>query len=165
MSLGLELFTLLHVVLSLVGIAAGLVVCWAYRTSQRLEGLTRVFLSSTIATSVTGFFFPFEGLRPSHVFGVISLLVLAVACVALYRCGLCGRWRWAYVLGSMIALYLNTFVLVVQVFLKVPGLQTGGQGFGPAFAIVQAVVLVVFIAWTVLAIARFRPESRGGAVG
>ena len=165
MSLGLKLFTLFHVVLSLIGIAAGLVVCWGYLTSQRLERLTRVFLASTIATSVTGFLFPFEGLRPSHVFGVISLLVLAVACVGLYRCGLRGRWRWAYVLGSMIALYLNTFVLVVQVFLKVPGLKSGGPDFGPAFAVVQAVVLVVFVAWTVLAVVRFHPESRGGAVG
>lgn len=161
MSLGLKLFTLFHVVLSLIGIGTGLFVCWGYLTSNQLERWTRVFLVSTIATSVTGFLFPFEGLRPSHFFGVVSLIVLWIACVGLYRRGLRGRWRWASVLGSMIALYLNTFVLVVQIFLKIPGLKPPGPDLGPAFAGVQATVLVAFVMLTVLAIARFHPE-RGG---
>src|SRR5207342_977012 len=102
-------FTLLHVVLSLIGIAAGFVVLFGLLTSRRLDGWTALFLGTTVLTSVTGFFFPRDQILPSHIVGVISLVVLAVAIVALYVYRLAGSWRWIYVASAVLALYLNVF--------------------------------------------------------
>src|SRR5437762_14293857 len=123
MILSLRTFTIVHVVLSLVGIGSGCVVTFGLLRAKRLDGLTALFLASTVATSVTGFGFPFDHVLPSHVVGVISLLVLAVAIVARYALHLAGPWRRLYVIGAMVSLYLNVFVFVVQVFQKVPALK------------------------------------------
>src|SRR5271156_5233110 len=125
MILGMSLptFTLVHVVLSLIGIFAGVVVLIGLLTSNRLGSWTALFLLTTILTSATGFLFPFEKLLPSHVVGIISLVLLAIACLALYGMKLSGAWRWIYVVSAMIALYLNVFVLVIQGFLKIPFLH------------------------------------------
>jgi hypothetical protein len=118
MILGMSLptFTLLHVVISLVAIVAGVVVLLGMLGSNRLTGWTALFLATTVLTNATGFLFPFTRLLPSHVVGIISLVVLAVAVVALYLCRLAGAWRWVYVASAVLALYLNVFVLAVRSF-------------------------------------------------
>src|SRR6267378_3688745 len=112
--------TLVHVVISLAGIFSGLVVLFGLLSGKRLDGWTAFFLATTVATSVTGFFFPVHHFMPSHAVGIISLLVLAVAIYARYGRQLSGPWRKIYVVGAVLALYLNVFVGVVQAFLKVP---------------------------------------------
>jgi hypothetical protein len=163
MILGMSLptFTLLHVVISLVAIGAGVVVLLGMLGSNRLAGWTALFLATTVLTSATGFLFPFTRLLPSHMVGIISLVVLAVAIVALYFCRLVGAWRWIYVASAVLALYLNVFVLVVQAFLKISILKA----LAPTqtelpFVAVQAVTLLIFIALGVLAMRSFHPDSR-----
>src|ERR1700722_19545303 len=121
MVLGMSLatFTLVHVIISLIGIVAGLIVMYGLFGSNRMPGLTGVFLLFTILTSATGFLFPFTKLLPSHMVGILSLALLVIACIALYGMKLSGASRWIYVVTAMIALYLNVFVLVIQAFLKV----------------------------------------------
>ena len=125
MVLGMSLatFTLLHVIISLIAIVAGLVVMFGMLGSQPQPGLTAIFLLFTILTSVTGFLFPVHRkLLPSHMIGILSLVLLAIACIALYVMKLSGPWRWIYVLTALISLYFNVFVLVIQSFLKIPAL-------------------------------------------
>lgn len=168
MVLGMSLaaFTLFHVVLSLVGIAAGLVVLGGMFGSKRLPGWTAVFLVTTILTSVTGFFFPFTKLLPSHIVGIISLVVLGVAVLALYVYRVAGAWRWVYVATAVLALYLNVFVLVVQGFLKISFLNALAPTQSEApFVLAQAVVLLAFVALGVLAIRSFHPGVNIPAVG
>src|SRR5882724_2168470 len=110
--MSLETFTIVHVLISLVGIASGLVVAFGLVSGKRMDGLTALFLMTTVLTSVTGFGFPFDHLLPSHIVGIISLVVLAVAIVARYTKHMVGAWRRIYVVGAIIALYLNLFVLV-----------------------------------------------------
>ena len=166
MMLGMSLatFTLLHVVISLVGIGAGLMTMIGLLRSSPMPGWTAVFLLTTILTSVTGFMFPFDKLLPSHVIGIISLVLLAVACFALYSQKLAGRWRWIYVVTAMTALYLNIFVLIIQSFLKVPPLHALAPSVPPSeppLAVVQGIVLVLFVAATVMAVRKFRPIGGG----
>ncbi len=160
MMLGMTPFTFFHVAISLVAIASGLVVLLqGLLASRRLPGWTAIFLITTVATSVTGFFFPFVRFMPSHGVGIVSLLVLAVTIPALYKYRLAGAWRWIYVVGAVFALYLNVFVLVVQLFLKVPVLKAiAPTQADPPFAIAQGVVLLIFIVLGVLAVRRFHIE-------
>jgi hypothetical protein len=152
-------FTLVHVLLSLVGIVAGLGVMFGLVAVKRLDGWTVVFLATTVATSVTGFGFPFDHLLPSHKVGIVSLLVLPVAIVARYAFHMAGAWRRIYVISAAVALYLNIFVLVVQLFLKVPALKAiAPTQKEPPFAIAQVVVLALFGWLTVLAARRFRAD-------
>src|SRR5216117_1465342 len=116
-------FTLVHVGVSLAGIASGLVVLYGMLTANAMSRWTAIFLATTVATSATGFGFPFEQLLPSHIVGAISLVVLAVAIVAKYVKHLAGAWRLVYVITATLALYLNVFVLVVQLFRRVPALH------------------------------------------
>ena len=162
MVLGMSLgtFTLLHVVISLVGIVTGFVVVFGMLSARRLGTWTAIFLATTILTSVTGFLFPFERVLPSHIFGVISLVVLALARLGLYGYRLAGRWRWIYVVSALVALYLNSFVGVVQAFLKIPPLTSlAPTQSEPPFAIAQLVLLAAFIWLGVLAVRRFRPRT------
>ena len=152
-------FTLVHVVLSLVGIASGLVVVFGLLAGKRLDGWTALFLATTVATSVTGFGFPFDHLLPSHKVGIISLVVLTVAILARYAFHLAGGWRRIYVVSAVTALYLNVFVGVVQAFLKVPAMHAlAPKQTEPPFLVTQLAVLVIFIVITVLAAKRFRDE-------
>src|SRR6266436_5254677 len=114
----LKIYTLIHVVISLVGIFSGFVVLFGLLSGKRLDGWTALFLATTVATSVTGFFFPVHHFMPSHGVGIISLVVLAVAIYGRYRRHLSGPWRKVYVIGAVMALYLNIFVAIVQAFLK-----------------------------------------------
>lgn len=159
MILGMTPFTLFHVVLSLVGIVSGLVVLLGLLRAQRLDGWTALFLITTVATSVTGFGFPFHQLLPSHVVGIISLVVLAVAIIARYALDLAGAWRWVYVIGAVVALYLNVFVLVVQAFQKLPTLQAlAPTQSEPPFLLTQIIVLVLFVVLGAIATLKFRSE-------
>lgn len=151
-------FTLVHVVLSLVGIGTGFIVMFGLLTGKRLEGWTAVFLASTVATSVTGFGFPFHKFLPPHVVGVISLVVLAVAIVARYGFHLRGAWRWIYVVSAVIALYFNVFVAIVQAFQKVPSLKAiAPTQKEPPFLIAQLAALVLFVVLAIVATKRFKP--------
>ena len=152
-------YTFLHVFISLVGIGSGLLVLYGLLTGRRLDRLTVLFLATTVATSVTGFGFPFHHLLPSHKVGIISLVILAVAIPARYRFHLVGAWRWIYVVGAVTALYLNVFVLIVQAFLKVPALKAlAPTQKEPPFLVTQLIVLVLFVGLTVLAAKRFHIE-------
>jgi hypothetical protein len=164
MTLGLSLstFTMLHVVISLIAIGSGIIVMFGMLSASRMAGLTAVFLLFTILTSVTGFMFPFEQLLPSHMIGILSLVLLLVACVALYAMKLAGVWRPVYVVTALASLYLNVFVLIIQGFLKVPALHEiapGNPPMGPAFAAVQGIVLVFFVIVIVGAWRRFKPVA------
>src|SRR5262245_42087086 len=148
---------IVHVLISLIGLGSGFVVLWGLINARTFEVWTTVFLITTIATSVTGFFFPAHGVTPGHVIGVLSLIVLAVAVFALYGRKLVGLWRSAYVLSAVTAQYLNSFVLVVQLFLKVPVLRAlAPTQTEPVFAFVQFVALAAFVGVGTLAALRSR---------
>jgi hypothetical protein len=164
MVLGMSLatFTLVHVAISLIAIVTGILVMIGMLGGRRLPSFTAIFLLFTILTSATGFLFPVTQLLPSHVLGIISLVLLALACVALYGQRLAGPWRWIYVVTALLSLYLNVFVLVTQTFLKTPALSAiapGNPPTGPVFGAVQGVVLVVFAALIFAAWRRFRPQA------
>jgi len=157
--MSLATFTLIHVIISLVGIGSGLIVLFGIFSGKRLDGMTALFLVTTVLTSVTGYGFPVEHLLPSHIVGAISLVVLAIAIVARYSFNLAGRWRAIYAVTAVMSLYLNCFVLVVQSFLKVPALHAlAPKGNEPPFAIAQGILLVLFIVAGILAVKKFRPE-------
>src|ERR1700686_4754289 len=125
LGMSLSTFTLLHVVISLIAIVAGIIVMFGLLGSNRMPGLTAIFLLFTILTSATGFLIPpllSEKLLPSHMVGILSLVLLAVACIALYGMKLAGAWRWIYAVTALLSLYLNVFVLIIPSFLKVPAL-------------------------------------------
>lgn len=156
----LTAFTLLHVAISLVAIISGFVVVQGLLTAKRLDGFTTIFLLFTLATSVTGFLFPFHRFMPSHVFGILSLLVLAPCFFARYRRNLAGHWRLVYVITAMIALYLNVFVLIAQSFQKIPALHAlAPTQSEPPFLLSEVVVMVIFIALAIAAAIRFRIAS------
>ncbi len=144
--------------LSLVGIFSGFVVVFGLLSANRLKAWTLLFLATTAATSVTGFGFPFDHLLPSHITGIVSLVVLAITIPALYVFHLARSWRWIYVIGAVISLYLNVFVLIVQAFLKVPALHVLAPTQNePPFAIAQGAALVLFILIGALAVRKFHP--------
>jgi len=160
LGMSLSTFTTLHVIISLIGIVAGLVVLLGMLGGRQFGSLTAIFLATTVLTSATGFLFPFNKLLPSHVVGIISLAVLAIALVALYGLHLAGAWRWIYVAAAVLALYLNVFVGVVQAFQKLAFLQP----FAPTqtevpFIVAQVLVLAIFAALGFLAVRSFYPAA------
>lgn len=165
MILGMSLatFTMVHVIISLIGIASGIIVMFGLLGSNRMPGMTAIFLLFTIFTSATGFLIPpllTEKLLPSHMVGILSLVLLVIACIALYAIKLSGPWRWIYVVTAMASLYLNVFVLVIQSFLKIPALHALAPSVPPSeppFAVIQGIVLVFFIIVIIGAVRRFRP--------
>ncbi|HEX9445503.1 MAG TPA: hypothetical protein VGA73_15385 [Candidatus Binatia bacterium] len=160
LGMSISTFTLVHVVLSLIGIFSGAVVLLGMLGGKRLDGWTATFLATTVLTSVTGFGFPFDHLLPSHKVGILSLAVLAVAILTRYAFHLVGAWRWIYVITAALALYLNVFVGVVQAFLKVPALRAlAPTGTEPPFVAAEAAVLALFVALAVAAAIKFRPPT------
>lgn len=161
MVLGMSLpaFTAVHVLLSLIGIVAGFIAAWGLVRSSLLRGWTWLFLLTTLATSITGFMFPVAGIKPSHVFGVVSVALIGLAVTALVVKRLKGRWRTVYVVSAMLALYLNVVVFIVQVFQKVAPLAElhPTRGDWPLIA-AQGVTLALFVAVIALGTARFRPN-------
>jgi hypothetical protein len=153
-------FTILHVIISLIAIVSGIVVAAGMRRAQRLPRWTALFLATTIATSVSGFFFHSKGFGAPHAVGVISLVILAVALLALYAYHLAGAWRGVYVASALAALYFNVFVLVTQLFAKLPTLKAlAPTGSEPPFAVAQLLVLVAFVVLGVSALKRFHPGA------
>jgi hypothetical protein len=158
MTSGLALFTSIHVALSLIGIASGVVVAQGLLKSKRRDGWTLTFLVTTLATSVTGYGFPVDHVLPSHIVGGVSIVVLALAIVARYTYRLVGRSRVVYVIGAVVGLYLNVFVLIAQLFLKVPALEAlAPTESEPPFAAAQLVNLVCFVILGIAAAKKFRP--------
>jgi hypothetical protein len=163
LGMSLSTFVTVHVIISLIGIVAGIIVMFGLLGSNRMPGLTAIFLLFTILTSATGFLIPpllSDKLLPSHVVGILSLVLLAIACIALYGMKLSGAWRWIYAVTALLSLYFNVFVLVIQGFLKVPALHALAPGEppgGPVFAVVQLIVLVFFVIVIIGAVRRFRP--------
>jgi len=157
LGMSLQTFTVVHVLISLAGIASGLVVMYGFFTNQRLNRSTAVFLTTTALTSLTGFLFPFTGVTPAIKLGIISLAALAIAFVTRYPLQL--AWRKTYVIAACAALYFNVFVLVVQSFEKLPGLRTiAPTQTEPPFVIAQIAVLVLFVVLTAMAAKKFRIE-------
>jgi hypothetical protein len=160
MILGMTTFTFVHVVLSLIGIFSGLVVAFGLLAAKRLDGWTALFLLTTVLTSVTGFMFPFHKFMPSHGVGIVSLIVLAIAIFARYVRQLAGGWRRAYVISAVIALYLNVFVLIAQLFQKVPALKAmAPTGSEPPFLVSQLVCMAIFVVLGIGATIKFRSEA------
>jgi hypothetical protein len=157
--LGLTPLVLIHTLISLVGIATGFGVLAGLLRSERLDRWTAWFLASTILTSASGFILPAAKFLPSHAVGILSLAILALACYARYAKRMAGGWRAAYVASAVAALYFNVFVLVAQLFLKVPALHAlAPTQSEPPFAVAQGIVLLVFAAAGVLAVRRFHPR-------
>jgi hypothetical protein len=155
----LATYTLLHELISLLGIGSGLIVMFGLLTGKRLDRWTGLFLLTTVVTSVSGFGFPFTHLLPSHIVGIISLVLLAAAIPARYVFHLSGPWRWIYVVGAGMALYLNVFVLVAQSFQKVPALKAmAPTQKEPPFLVAQLLVLLIFAALIILGTRRFHLE-------
>src|SRR5271168_3579768 len=151
-------FTQLHVIISLIGIASGFIVVLVMLGGSRVPAWAAIFLAATVATSVTGFMFHFASFGPPEIVGAISLVVLALAILALYTYKLAGAWRRIYVVTAVLALYLNVFVAVVQTFQKVAFFHAlAPTQKEPPFAVAQAVLLVVFIGLGIAAFKRFRP--------
>ena len=164
MSSGLALYTLLHVVSSLVGIFSGLVTVGGFVSGKRLDGWATVFLVTTVATNVEGFGFPFENFLPSHAVAILSLMVLTVVIVARFFRYLVGPWRGIYVIGSVLALYLNVFVLLAQLFLRLPALvAVAPTQKEPPFVATEVLVLALFVWLASAAVKGFRAAPAAAA--
>lgn len=158
--MSLATYTLVHVIISLVGIVSGLIVLFGMTGGKRMDGMTALFLVTTVLTSVTGFGFPFVHVTPGIILGVLSLVVLAISIPARYTFRMAGKWRAIYVVTAVVALYFNCFVLVAQGFLKVPALHgLAPKGNEPPFAIAQGVLLVLFIVAGIRAVKKFHPAA------
>jgi len=157
----LHIYTIIHTLISLIAIFTGLIVVLGMIGGKRLDGWTKWFLITAVLTTATGFFFPFHGFTPAIGLGIISLPFLALTIFARCSKQLAGAWRWIYVIGAVICLYFNLFVLVVQSFEKVPALHAIAptQTESP-FKLTQLAVLIVSILLGIVAVVRFRPESR-----
>jgi hypothetical protein len=152
--------TLFHTVISIVAIAAGLVVVGGLIAGVRIDGWTGIFLVTTAVTSITGFFFPFGKLLASHWIGIISLLILPFVIAARYWKHLRGGWRGIYVVGTVLVLYLNFFILLVQLFRRIPALLVAApRQTEPPFVLTQLLMLALFAWLGFAAFRRFRPQA------
>jgi hypothetical protein len=157
----LQIYTIIHTLVSLVAILTGLVVVLGMVGRKRLDGWTKWFLITAVATTITGFFFPFHGFIPAIGLGIISLPFLALTIFARYPKHLAGPWRWIYVIGAVICLYFNLFVLVVQAFEKIPALHALAPTQSEApFKLTQLIVLLVSALLAIVAATRFHPQPR-----
>jgi len=155
----LQIYTIIHTLISLVAILTGFAVLFGLLTGNRIDGWTKWFLISAVATTVTGFFFPFHGITPAIKLGIISSVVLVITIYARYAKHLAGAWRWIYVVGASVTLYFNVFVGIVQSFEKIPALKAMAPTQSePPFKLTQLVVSALFVILTLVAVIRFRPE-------
>ena len=158
LGLSLSAFTVFHTALSLLALAAGFVVVFGLFGSHRMPVVTAIFLVSAVATSVTGFGFPFTQFLPSHGVGVISLALLAVAVVALFVYRLAGAWRWLYAVCVVLAEYFLVFVTIAQGFMKVPALHAlAPTQTEPPFGIAELAATAIFVVLAIVAALKFRP--------
>jgi len=160
----LHIYTIVHTLISLIAIFTGLIVVFGMIGGKRLDGWTRWFLITAVLTTATGFFFPFHGVTPAIILGIISIPFLALTIFARCSKQLAGAWRWIYVVGAVMSLYFNLFVLVVQLFEKVPGLHAIAptQTESP-FKLAQLALLISSILLGIVAVVRFRPEPARAA--
>ena len=157
----LHIYTVIHTLISLIAIFTGIVVLFGMLDGKRLDGWTKWFLVTAVATTITGFFFPFHGFTPAIGLGIISLPFLALTIFARYAKHLADAWRWIFVIGAVICLYFNLFVLVVQAFEKIPALHAlAPTQTEPPFKLTQLVVLLVSVLLAIVAAIRFHPEPR-----
>ena len=164
LGMSISAFTTVHVVISLIGIFSGVVVLWGMLGAKRVDGWTALFLVTTILTSVTGFLFPSAGFTPAQAVGIVSLVVLAAVVFALYVFHLAAAWRWIYVIGAVLALYLNCFVAVVQAFQKLAFLHAlAPTQSEPPFLVAQLVMLAIFIVLGFMAARTFYPQTKAPA--
>jgi len=162
LGMSVETFTMVHTFVSLIAIGFGLAVAVGMTKGISKRVWDIHFLVLTALTTITGFLFPFTGFLPSHAFGIMTLAALAVGIPALFLFRLAGRWRVAYIVTALFALYLNVFVLVVQIFLKIPAANAlAPTQSEPPFAIAQTLVLAAFVYMGYLALKRFRPVVAG----
>src|ERR1700756_2467931 len=160
----LQIYTIIHTLISLIAIFTGFIVVFGLFAGKRLDGWTKWFLVTAVATTITGFFFPFHGFTPAIGLGIISLPFLALTIFARYPKHLAGPWRWIYVIGAVICLYFNLFVAVVQAFEKIPALHAlAPTQSEPPFKLTQLVVLLVCALLAIVAAIRFHPEPRVAA--
>jgi hypothetical protein len=163
MILGMSIaaFTLLHTIISVIGLLSGLIVLGGMYGARRLPGWTALFLLTTALTSITGFFFPNAKITPGQIFGAITLIVMVPTLIGLYGFHLRGAWRWIYAGGAVVVLYLNFFVLVAQLFAKVSVLQPlAPTQSEPPFLITEVVVLAIFVVLGIIALVKFHPEPK-----
>src|SRR6058998_1331826 len=157
----LLIYTIVHTVISLIAIFTGIAVLFGMLAGKRLDSWTKWFLITAVATTITGFFFPFHGFTPAIGLGIISLPFLALTISARYAKHLAGSWRWIYVIGAVICLYFNLFVAVVQAFEKIPALHAlAPTQTEPPFKLTQLIVLLVSALLAIIATIRFHPEPR-----
>lgn len=159
----LEILTLLHTAISLLAIASGVIFFGALTTHRWPVRVNVLFLVCTILTSATGFLFPPKPIGPPFVFGVLSLLLLAVAVYALSIRHCLGRWRIGYLGTALVAQWLNMIVLIVQSYQKIPALHAlAPTGSEPIVLWTQAALAaaVCYIGWSVLRSPR-APSSIG----
>ena len=160
LGMSVQTFTILHVVISLIAIASGIIVVIGMFGSQPQPRWTALFLATTVLTSLTGFLFPIKGFTPALGTGIISCVILAIALFALYGKHLMDAWRWIYVVTAVAALYLNVFVLIVQSFLKIPALRPlAPTQSEPPFLIAHAAALGLFVVFGIIAVIKFRPGA------
>ena len=160
LGISLSTYTIIHVIISLIGIATGFVVIFGMIGGHRLNGWTFWFLLFTVLTSLTGFGFPFDHLLPSHIVGIISLVVLLIAIVARYSFDLAGAWRWIFIVAAVVAQWFNVFVLVVQSFQKIDILKIlAPTQSEPPFQIAQGAALILMIVLAVAAMRKFHPQA------
>jgi hypothetical protein len=153
----------LHVVLSLIGIVAGLIFLFGLMGGRRRTGWTWLFYLTTFLTCITGYLFPPSGFGPPQIVGILTLLALGVAAYALSGPMRGGR-RLVFIIGSALALYFNVFVGVTQAFQKIPLLQPlAPTQSEPPFVETQLVVLVLFVLATIIAIIRYHAPARATA--
>jgi len=157
LGMSLSTYTILHVILSLIGIGSGFIVLFGLINGRLLSPWNAVFLVTTILTSLTGFGFPNDKVTPGIILGILSMIVLAIALVALYVFHLKGGWRRTYAITAMIALYFNIFVLIAQTFEHIPAfLVLAPTGTETPFKVAQTLLLVLFAVLITAAAKKFR---------
>jgi hypothetical protein len=143
----LNALTSFHAVLSLMGIGSGVVAIYELLKTKTPARWTHAILAATAATSLMGLLFPFHGVTPAQVLGVLCLIALIIASLLLHRYHLQGIWRRTYAITAVMALHFNVFVLIVQLFRRVPPLSAMAPSQSePPFQIAQLVVLLLFAA-------------------
>jgi hypothetical protein len=158
--MSLSTYTTVHVIISLIAIVTGFIAVFGMLQSRRMAGWTAIFLWMTVLTSVTGFLFPFAGVTPGIIVGIISMVLLAIAFFALYGKHLDVAWRWVYVWTAIAALWFNVFILIVQLFQKIAFLKAlAPTGSEPPFQIAQGAALVLFVALAIMAVRNFHPRA------
>jgi hypothetical protein len=155
-----DTYTSIHSIISLLALALGPIAILSFFGVRIPSLVMPLFLLLAFLTSATGFGFPFHGvILPSHITGVVALVVLAALLYARFVGGLAGIWRSVYVAGVVASAFLLAFVGVAQAFGKIAALNAlAPTQSEPPFAIAELVLLVIFVVIGFLAVKGWRPE-------